>query len=54
MTIDDSNFVSQVEEMNGLVLELATVAAHERGMLNECEALLVSTAAMQVRPIYME
>lgn len=39
----------QVEGMNCLVSELADVAAQERAMLDECEALLASTAAMQVR-----
>lgn len=34
--------------MNELVTELALVAAHERAMLGECEALLGSAAAMQV------
>ncbi|KAJ8562164.1 hypothetical protein K7X08_011455 [Anisodus acutangulus] len=40
--------LSRVEEMNCLVSELADVAAQERAMLDECEALLASTAAMQV------
>lgn len=40
----------QVEGMNCLVSELADVAAQERAMLDESEALLASTAAMQVRP----
>lgn len=35
--------------MNHLVSELAFVAAHEKAMLDECEALLASAAAMQVR-----
>lgn len=35
--------------MNCLVSELADVAAQERAKLDECEALLASTAAMQVR-----
>lgn len=39
--------------MNCLVSELADVAAVERGMLDECEALLASTAALQVRTIYI-
>lgn len=47
------NIVSQVEEMNGLVFELSTVVAHERAMLSDCESLLVSTAAMQVRHILL-
>ncbi|KAL3533042.1 hypothetical protein ACH5RR_006563 [Cinchona calisaya] len=41
--------LSQAEEMNCLVSELADVAAQERAMLDECEALLASTAAMQVK-----
>lgn len=36
--------------MNCLVSELADVAAQERAMLDECEALLATTEAMQVRP----
>lgn len=40
--------LSRVEEMNCLVSELADVAAQERAKLDECEALLASTAAMQV------
>ncbi|CAN4113250.1 unnamed protein product [Withania somnifera] len=40
--------LSRVEGMNCLVLELANVAAQERAMLDECEALLASAAAMQV------
>ncbi|MCD9639730.1 hypothetical protein HAX54_024438 [Datura stramonium] len=40
--------LSRVEGMNCLVSELADVAAQERAMLDECEALLASTAAMQV------
>lgn len=35
--------------MNCLVSELAVVAAEERAMLDEFEALLATTAAMQVR-----
>lgn len=35
--------------MNGLVSELAVIAAQEKIKLDECEALLASTAAMQVR-----
>lgn len=37
--------------MNSLVSELAIVAAQEKAMLDECEALLASTAAMQVKTI---
>ncbi|CAN4084393.1 unnamed protein product [Withania somnifera] len=39
--------LSRVEGMNCLVSELADVAAQERALLDECEALLASTAAMQ-------
>lgn len=39
----------QVEEMNCLVSELADISAQERAKLDECEALLASTEAMQVR-----
>ncbi|KAF2310430.1 hypothetical protein GH714_009992 [Hevea brasiliensis] len=35
--------------MNELVSELAVVAAEEKALLDECEALLASTAALQVR-----
>lgn len=35
--------------MNGLVSELSELTGQERAMLNECEALLGSTSAMQVR-----
>ncbi|XAR51126.1 hypothetical protein NMG60_11005670 [Bertholletia excelsa] len=38
----------RVEGINCLVSELADVAAQERAVLNECETLLASTAAMQV------
>lgn len=37
--------------MNNLVSDLATVAAQEKAMLDECEELLASAAAMQVRVI---
>lgn len=37
--------------MNSLVSELANVAAEERAMIDEFEALLVTTAAMQVRKV---
>lgn len=40
--------LSRVDGMNCLVSELADVAAQERAMLDECEALLATTAAMQV------
>ncbi|KAG9134941.1 hypothetical protein Leryth_001192 [Lithospermum erythrorhizon] len=39
---------SPVEGMNSLIAELADVAAQQRAMLDECEALLASTAALQV------
>ncbi|KAL7193491.1 hypothetical protein ACSBR2_025160 [Camellia fascicularis] len=42
------SILSQVEGMNCLVSELADVSAQERAMLDECEGLLASTAAMQV------
>lgn len=35
--------------MNALVSELAIAAAQEKAKLDQCEALLASTAAMQVR-----
>lgn len=35
--------------MNILVSELAVMAAQEKATLDECEALLASMAAMQVR-----
>lgn len=38
----------QVEGRNSLVSELADIAAQERAMLDECEALLAITTAMQV------
>ncbi|KAJ4709529.1 QWRF motif-containing protein 8-like [Melia azedarach] len=41
-------FLSRAEVMNGLVSELAVIAAQEKIKLDECEALLASTAAMQV------
>ncbi|GFP99865.1 QWRF motif-containing protein 8 [Phtheirospermum japonicum] len=41
--------LSRVEGMNSLVSELAGVAAQERAMLDECESVLGSTTAMQVR-----
>lgn len=40
--------LSKMEGMNCLVSELADVAAQERAMLDECEALLAATGAMQV------
>ncbi|KAK6126985.1 hypothetical protein DH2020_039274 [Rehmannia glutinosa] len=42
------SILSRVEGMNCLVSELADVAAQERAMLDECESVLGSTAAMQV------
>lgn len=43
-----SSVLPTVEGMNYLVSELADVAAKERAMIDEFEALLVTTAAMQV------
>ncbi|PSS08354.1 AUGMIN subunit like [Actinidia chinensis var. chinensis] len=40
--------LSRVEGTNYLVSELADMAAQERAMLDKCEALLASTASMQV------
>uniref|UniRef100_A0A5B6YQH4 Putative QWRF motif-containing protein 8 n=1 Tax=Davidia involucrata TaxID=16924 RepID=A0A5B6YQH4_DAVIN len=42
------SILSRVEGINCLVSELADLAVQERAMLDECEALLGSTAAMQV------
>lgn len=42
------SLLSRVEGMNSLVSGLADVVALERAMLGQCEALLASTAAMQV------
>uniref|UniRef100_A0A5B6YQ57 QWRF motif-containing protein 8 n=2 Tax=Davidia involucrata TaxID=16924 RepID=A0A5B6YQ57_DAVIN len=42
------SILSRVEGMNCLVSELADLATQERTMLDECAALLASTAAMQV------
>ncbi|PON70442.1 QWRF family [Parasponia andersonii] len=42
------SLLPRVESINGLVSELAVIAARERAMLDECEALLASTTAMQV------
>lgn len=38
--------------MNSLVSELAAIAAQEHVKLDECESLLASMAAMQVRTCY--
>ncbi|XVE71667.1 hypothetical protein DITRI_Ditri10aG0169900 [Diplodiscus trichospermus] len=38
----------KVEGINNLISELAAIAAKEKNMLDECEALLASTAAMQL------
>ncbi|KAK9697435.1 hypothetical protein RND81_08G037500 [Saponaria officinalis] len=43
------SMLSKAEGMNGLVSELAELAGHERAMLNECDTLLSSSAAMQVK-----
>ncbi|XP_021275586.1 AUGMIN subunit 8-like isoform X2 [Herrania umbratica] len=40
--------LSKVEGINNLVSELAAIAAQEKNMLDQCEALLASTAAMQL------
>lgn len=45
-------FVFQVEVMQTLVFELTIVASQEKAMLDECVALLASTAAFQVRMIF--
>ncbi|KAH6818532.1 hypothetical protein C2S51_002135 [Perilla frutescens var. frutescens] len=42
------SILPQVEGTNSLVSELADVAARERAMLNECESLFGSIAALQV------
>ncbi|EYU23236.1 hypothetical protein MIMGU_mgv1a027160mg [Erythranthe guttata] len=43
------SIIPQVEGTNSLATKLADVAAHERAMLDECESLLRSTAALQIR-----
>lgn len=40
--------LSRVEGMDNLMSEVAVVSAQEKAMLDECEALLTSAAAMQV------
>ncbi|KAK7265186.1 hypothetical protein RJT34_32802 [Clitoria ternatea] len=40
--------LSRVESMNNLISEVAVVSAQEKGMLDECEALLTFATAMQV------
>ncbi|KAL4303749.1 hypothetical protein GQ457_10G016230 [Hibiscus cannabinus] len=40
--------LSKVEGINNLVSELAAIATIEKNMLDQCEALMASTAAMQV------
>ncbi|KAL2227973.1 UNVERIFIED_CONTAM: AUGMIN subunit 8 [Sesamum indicum] len=42
------SILSRMEGMNRLVSELASIAAQERAMLDECESVLGSTAALQV------
>ncbi|XWS73116.1 hypothetical protein CRYUN_Cryun02cG0097700 [Craigia yunnanensis] len=42
------SLLSKVEGINNLVSELAAIAAQEKNMLDQCEALLASTAAMQL------
>lgn len=41
--------LSMLEGSNWLVSELATVAAQERALVDECELLLVSAASLQVK-----
>lgn len=48
----DITFYEQAEGMNRLVFELAVVAAQEKAILDECEALLASAAAKQVKYAY--
>lgn len=38
-----------MKDMNNLVSEVAVVSAHEKAMLEECEAQLTVATAMQVR-----
>ncbi|MBA0647173.1 hypothetical protein Goklo_015080 [Gossypium klotzschianum] len=47
------SLLSKVEGINNLVSELAAIATLEKNMLDQCEALMASTAAMQVRTHYM-
>ncbi|XVF47879.1 hypothetical protein PTKIN_Ptkin03bG0145700 [Pterospermum kingtungense] len=42
------SLLSKVEGINNLVFELAAIATQEKNMLDQCEALLDSTAAMQL------
>uniref|UniRef100_A0A0R0JKJ7 AUGMIN subunit 8 n=2 Tax=Glycine subgen. Soja TaxID=1462606 RepID=A0A0R0JKJ7_SOYBN len=42
------SLLSQVEGMNYLISEVAVIAVQEKTMLDECEVLLASVAAMQV------
>lgn len=44
--------VSQVERMNRLVSQLASVTVQERAMIDKCGDLLASTAAMQVKHVH--
>ncbi|KAK7291939.1 hypothetical protein RIF29_07504 [Crotalaria pallida] len=41
-------FLPRVESMDNLISDVAVVSAQEKAMLDECEALLTSAAAMQV------
>ncbi|KAL9224158.1 hypothetical protein vseg_000222 [Gypsophila vaccaria] len=43
------SLLSKAEGMNNLVSELAELAGHERAMLHECDTLLSSSAALQVK-----
>ncbi|TYJ24485.1 hypothetical protein E1A91_A08G263500v1 [Gossypium mustelinum] len=42
------SLLSKVEGINNLVSELAAIATLEKNMLDQCEALMASTAAMQL------
>ena len=42
-----------MEGLNNLISEVAVVAAKEKAELDECEMLLASVAAMQVRVMMM-
>ncbi|PPS03697.1 hypothetical protein GOBAR_AA16963 [Gossypium barbadense] len=44
------SLVPKVEGVNNWVSELAAISAQEQNMLDQCEALLASTADLQVRP----
>lgn len=42
------SLLPKVEDMSNLVLELAAVAAQERGLLDECKDLIATTGALEV------